>query len=270
MKTLGLLIGVISAVQMCAAVGLTENQDGFRCTNGDAAVVIERQPWRVRLIEGDGAERFAEAVPPALKIDGEWAALASAEAAEATSEGVVRLKVTLSNGVAATADVHSYGSRGFRVVVRAPGHAVTGVRGATVLHAVEEIYGFGEMWNGHVAQRGQAFDLWNKGGTPDECAYMPYYVSTRNYAFFLHYGGNVRFDVGQLRADQLTYEAPASELDLAIVAGESIASTVENFLTVAGLPQRPPRWTFQPWLWLMAEPKQPGAKIDKLKGEHYI
>ncbi len=50
--------------------------------------------------------------------------------------------------------------------------------------AVEEIYGFGETWNKHLAQRGRALEIWDEAGTPDQCAWMPYFVSTNNYVFF--------------------------------------------------------------------------------------
>lgn len=265
-----LLVGLMGAVPAWAGIALTESPTEFRCANGATVLVIERSPWRLTLAAPDGTTPFADAVAPAFNVDGAWSSLTAATAAVKSADGGVRVAATLANGGHATAEVKPYGTHGFRIVVRAMSGLVTGVRGEAALNPVEEIYGFGEMWNGHVAQRGQAFDLWDIGGTPDECAYMPYYVSTRNYAFFLNYGGRVHFDVGQRRADRLTYEAPAKELDLTLVAGDSIASTVQHFLTVAGLPQRPPRWTYQPWFWLMGDPKQPGAKIDTLKGEQFI
>ncbi|QYM78554.1 hypothetical protein K0B96_14810 [Horticoccus luteus] len=265
-----LVAGLMSAGHVWAGITLTESPHDFRCANGETVLIIEREPWRLRIATAHDETRVADADAPALKIGDAWVALARADSAKAESADVVRVAASLANGARATAEVRPYGANGFRVIVRAADGGVTGVRGATMLHPMEEIYGFGEMWNGHVAQRGQAFDLWDIGGTPDECAYMPYYVSTRNYAFLLNYGGRVHFDVGQRRADQLTYEAPAGELDLTFVAGDSIATTVRHFLTEAGLPQRPPRWTFQPWFWLMADPSQPGAKIDTLKGEHFI
>lgn len=261
-------LGSVIAAQ--AAVTLREAPGKYLCENGGLILVVSRQPWSLRVTDAKGAVRFSEAAPTAFKLGDAWVNLHEAKAARQESADEIRLAVTLANGAAAEANVTAYGSSGFRVVVRAKEAKVVGVRGAAVLEPVEEIYGFGEMWNGHVAQRGQAFDLWDKGGTPDECAYMPYYVSTRHYAFFLNYGGSVHFDVGRSRADRLAYEAPAAELDLALVCGDSLPATVQNFLTVAGLPQRPPRWSFRPWFWLMSDPKQPGAKIDTLRGEHFI
>lgn len=264
------LLGSALAAQAAAAVALREAPGQYLCDNGGLTLVVNRQPWNLQVTDAQGKIRFSEAAPAAFKFGDNWVNLGEARAARQENADAIRIDVALANGDAAEAVVSAYGDSGFHVVVRAKQAKVAGVRGAAVLEPVEEIYGFGEMWNGHVAQRGQAFDLWDKGGTPDECAYMPYYVSTRHYAFFLNYGGSVRFDVGRRRTDRLTYEAPAAELDLALVCGDSLPATVKNFLTVAGLPQRPPRWSYRPWFWLMADPKQPGGKITTLKGEHFI
>ncbi len=253
--------------------GLIRLQDApgvYRCQNDNAVLTIQQNPWRLRLSGLDGRDQYVEADAPAFRIRGEWTALARTTDAAPTADGGIRIGLELANGVHAHADVTPYGEAGFRVLIHAEGRDISGVRGSADLRPVEEIYGFGEMWNGHVAQRGQAFDLWDKSGTPDECAYMPYFVSTANYALFLNYGGRVHFDVGQHRADRITFEAPASELDLTLVRGDSIPSTVRSFLTTMGLPQRPPRWAFQPWFWLMSDPAHPGGKIDTLKGEHFI
>ncbi|PTX94624.1 TIM-barrel domain-containing protein [Opitutus sp. ER46] len=252
------------------AAFLEQSAGEIRLSNAQATLVIAPSPWRMELRDSRGTAQFTEAQPPALQIDGNWAALAAVTAAEPVDATTARLRVTLSDARPATVEVRTFGPHGFRIVVRAEGAAVTAIRGATAIAPVEEVYGFGEMWNGHVAQRGQAFDQWDRGGTPDECAYMPYYVSTRNYAWFLNYGGRVHFDVGQRRADQLTFEAPASVVDLTLVSGPSLPATVRNFLTQIGLPRMPPRWTYQPWFWLMGDPDLPGAKIDTLRGEHFV
>jgi alpha-D-xyloside xylohydrolase len=263
---------MVAATPLAAAEAPAFLQPGateFRCVNGDAMLIVSREHWRLTLAGANGTSRFREAAPSQFQIGGQWVELGRVEAGEPRGDGA-QFRVALGNGGTATAEVRPFGTSGFHVVVRAPGVEVGGVRGMTALGMVEEIYGFGEMWNGHVAQRGQAFDLWDRGGTPDECAYMPYYVSTTNYAWFLNYGGKVHFDVGRRRADQITFEATAHELDLTLVAGDSIPGVVRSFLSVVGLPARPPRWSFQPWFWLMSDPAQPSGKIDTLRGEHFV
>lgn len=247
---------------------VTETAGAVRFRNTGAELVIERTPWKLRFAHADGGARFSEATAPGLLIGGVWREVAAVTGVK-SDDARATLQLTLSDGTPADVGIERLGADGFKITVRAPGAKVDAVRGAAVLDPVEEIYGFGEMWNGRVAQRGSAFELWDRGGTPDECAYMPYYVSTRNYAFFLDYGGRVRFDVGQTRADRLTFEAPVSELALTLVAGTSIPTTVHHFLREIGLPQRPPRWAFKPWFWLMADPDQPGGKITTLRGAHF-
>jgi alpha-D-xyloside xylohydrolase len=246
-----------------------EGDTTVRLSNAGASLVVDKAPWRLRLLDGGEHVQFTEARPPAFQIGGQWVTLGRVQRAEPWGDGT-RLQVALSNGDAATVDLQPFGPHGFKLAIACEKAAPTAVRGSIVLDPVEEVYGFGEMWNGHVAQRGQSFDLWDKSGTPDECAYMPYYVSTRNYAFYLDYGGRVSFDVGRRRADEITYEAPTDRLDLTLVSGDSIAATVGHFMRETGLPVRPPRWSFEPWAWLMADPEQPGAKIDTLRGEHSV
>lgn len=239
-----------------------------------AELVITRQPFGIQISDKSrtgspqGACRWASA--PAFQLEGKWVAVRSATELTASDAGTALVRLALDDGGSALATVRPFGPDGFKLVIRPEGREAGAVRGELALGTQEEIYGFGEMWNGHVAQRGQAFDLWDRGGTPDECAFMPYFVSTANYAFFLDYGGRVHFDVGQKSADRIGFEAPAPELDLNFVTGDSIAATVRHFLEVVGLPQRPPRWAFKPWFWLMSDPDHPGGKIDTLRGGQFV
>lgn len=270
LTALALLIPAL-ALPLSAALKVRETAAEIRVANADATLVIEKNPWRMSLLSPDGTVQFSEATPPAFKINDQWQPIASVRTDKSASTGQsVQLSLALANKTPVTATITPVGAAGFHVVIT-PQKTATAICGSAVLDMVEELYGFGEMWNGRVAQRGAAFDLWNTSGTPDECAYMPYYVSTRNYAFFLDYGGRVSFDVGRRRADRLTYEAPAGEIDITLVRGASIADTVRAFFTAKDmLPKQPPRWTFQPWVWLMGDPGTPGAKIDTLRGHHFI
>ncbi len=262
--TLILIFSALS-LQISAALAPRETAGEIRISNDNATLVIGKNPWRLSLLAPDGGKQFSDATSPAFKINDRWASITSVRAGKGAT-----LKLTLTDGGTATATITSVGPAGFRIVI-IPSKTAEAIRGATALDMVEEIYGFGEMWNGRVAQRGAAFDLWNTSGTPDECAYIPYYVSTKNYAFFLNYGGRVSFDIGRRRADQLTYEAPVGVLDITLVRGDSIAGAVRSFFTAQDmLPKQPPRWTFLPWFWLMSDPDIPNGKIDTLRGHHFI
>ncbi len=264
-RPLLLLPGLLPAV-LSAALTLQETATEIRFANTGATLVLAKNPWRMSLLAPDGAVHFTEAAAPSFKVGDAW--LPASRIVSAAKDG--RLVLDLADGARAVATIAAAGETGFRIVIRSETRDISAIRGAAVLAPVEEIYGFGEMWNGRVAQRGAAFDLWAAGGTPDECAYMPYYVSTKNYAFFLNHGGRVHFDAGRTRADRITYEAPAPVLDLTLVRGDRIPSVVRDFFAGHGLPRQPPRWSLKPWFWLMADPEQPGAKIDTLRGRHFI
>lgn len=234
-----------------------------------AGIVVNKLPWKMSFYGEDGKMRSSEVVPPSFRINEKWVSVAKVLQVEKQDEGKVRLDVALSDGGKGTVIISPASESGFRISITCDGVKVSAIRGISSLAPVEEIYGFGEMWNGHVAQRGQSFDLWDKGGTPDECAYMPYYVSTNNYAFFLNYGGQVSFDVGQSNSDELVFQAGTSGFDFTLISGNSLANAVQNFLAVTGMPAAPPRWSFKPWFWLMHDPDKPGADISSLKGEHF-
>lgn len=253
------------------ALQVEETADSYRVANHGVHLVIAKAAWQLRLFDAHDRPQFAEARASELKIGAQWAALGKVTRVAGTDANtMVHFSIALAGGGQAAAAVKAFGPHGFALTIASEGKDISAIRGATVLDPVEEVYGFGEMWNGHVAQRGQAFDLWDNGGTPDECAYMPYYVSTRNYAFYLNYGGRVHFDVGRRRADEITWEAPTGTIDLTLVSGDSIATTVQAFVREIGLPARPPRWAFEPWMWLMCDPDKPGAAITTLRGEHAV
>ncbi len=249
---------------------LHETATEYRFQNGSAQLMIRKSPWLLRVTDQAGVTLVAEPRPPAFRFGEEWSAVAKLRKTGRGDQNTAEFEMHLTGGQSGELRVTRFGACGFHLVATFPKDQPNAVCGALSLAPVEEIYGFGEMWNGHVAQRGQSFELWDRSGTPDACAYMPYYVSTRNYAFFLNYGGKVTFDVGKRRADELTFEAPTTNLDLTLVTGTNLASTVQAFLTPTGLPPIPPRWSFEPWFWLMGPPDKPGGRTDELRGEHTV
>ncbi len=249
---------------------LKENKTEYILVNLKSSLVIKKDKWITSLLNSDGKICYSEGASPAFMINDKWVSVTRPKKVISSGQNNVSLQLSLSNGENASVDIKGLGDNGFNLVFKYDKIKISAIRGITRLNPVEEVYGFGEMWNGHVAQRGQSFDIWDKPGTPDECSYMPYYVSTNNYTFFLNYGGRVSFDVGQSNSTELVYQAPCSSLDITIVAGKSIANAVQNFLGLTGLPSCPPRWAFKPWFWLMHDPDKPGASINTLRGEHFI
>lgn len=261
-----------AALSLCALVLVLQTSVRGEETvleNGQARLAVGMEPLRIRLLDTEGGLRASDLRPLEFRISGEWRSAGKVERLE-KKEGRWRGRVDLDGGSSLDLTIEPYGSSGFSMRLENPERPPSAFRAALRLDPVEEIYGFGEMWNGRVAQRGSAVDVWAKNGTPDECAYMPYYVSTRNYALFVNYGGRVRYDVGKTDASELRFSAETEAMELVLVTGDSIPATVAAFFSRAGLPSSPPRWAFEPWVWLMADPDLPGAPLETLKGSHVL
>ena len=237
-----------------STTGVSDTPEAVSVNTGSAKVTIRKSPWHVVLADAAGVTHTEEAEAPAFKIDGIWNTVTRVAAVRQSPDGTLDLALVLSDGRPASAKIEGLTPFAIRLTLTPGAGNLEAVRGSNRLAAEEEVYGFGEMWNGRVAQRGQAFDLYDKQGTPDECAYMPYYVTTQNYGLFLDYGGLVHFDVGKEQADRLTYEAPANRYEITLISGRRIAETVDHFIGLTGKPRIPPRWAFMPWFWLQSSP----------------
>ena len=238
--------------------------------NTDVIFSFSEKPMEIIISSSDGSIIFSNAQIPSFKIDEKWESIKKTISIEKINENLVSILLELTNGDTAKLNIIRNLKSFFRIEIFPNSKNVSAVKGANSLESVEEIYGFGEMWNGSVAQRGKAFDIWNINGTPDECAYMPYYVSTQNYAFWLEYGGLVHFDVGKSNSTELSWELTDNKIIMNLFFANSVAEAVKGFVKATGTPAKPPRWAFEPWAWLMHDPELPGAHISTLKGEHAI
>lgn len=272
----GILFAIIIGISFynCTRSAIEEffNQSSKEYTFSitEARLTISKSGGEIKLFGQDGELRQTQTAFPSFFINKEWVSITKINKVLDETENHITLEALLENGNNITIEIKSPSASSFNLLIKTDNIAADSVRGIVKLQNPEEIYGFGEMWNGHVAQRGQLVTIWDKNGTPDECAYMPYYVSTANYALYINYGGLVTFDVGKSDPDELVYTLPAKQLDMTLVAGISLANAIENYVSLTGLPLAPPRWSYKPWFWLMHDPNQPGAKITTLNGEHFI
>jgi alpha-D-xyloside xylohydrolase len=225
-------------------------------------LVFSKKQWHVGLKDGSGRLVFEEGEAPSFKVDDAWLSISSIFKVKKLNGQTIGFQLKMADNKAAMARVEVINDNGFRIKIELSGEKASAIKLANKLKPQEEVYGFGEMWNGSVSQRGKAIELWDKNGTPDECAYIPYYVTTSNYAYFLDYGGRVNVDVGKTESDRITMEAPASSISILLTSGNNIAETVSNYLKITGLPNLPPRWSFKPWFWLATPFDQPkGGKF---------
>ena len=248
--------------------GFYESGKEIRLLNTTAELIIDKANWHVKVLDKAGVLHYEELRAPSFQVNEEWITLSKVEEVDTDERQNLIIRVLLSNNKKANLRIERAGDSGFHIEIMAEN--ISAIKGISRLGDKEQIYGFGETWNGHIAQRGQTIQIWDKGGTPDECAYMPYYVSTQNYGFYLNYGGLVNFDIGQKNTEELTYEMEANTLDYTVFIGESVASCVQKSASLTGMPSKPPRWAFEPWFWLMSDPNEPEGELDGLRGEHFI
>jgi alpha-D-xyloside xylohydrolase len=247
-----------------------EKPNRYIFKNLGAILSIEKQSMQVVLLDLEGKVHFSEYHSPVFNLNDTCIQIKSGSSIISANENTTLLSIPASNNININLLVEKAGDYGFKLKYSLSNKKATNIAGSIVLDPVEEIYGFGEIWNKNLAQRGQTIEIWDKTGTPDECAWMPYYVSTRNYAFFINYGGKVKFNIGRDKADELQYELATNELEYTILIGDDVASCVQNFVALTGMPAKPPRWSFKPWFWLMSDPDIPGGNISTLRGEHFL
>lgn len=265
-----LCTSVLGLYRVSAQINYKETQEQVVIHGNNSQLVLDKQQWHVSLKNETGLIVFEEAAAPAFLINNKWIAVTSVSTIKKLNAYTIQLQLKLDDNKTGVASVEVVNGNAFRIQLKPAGGNVSAIKLANRLKPKEEVYGLGEMWNGNVAQRGKAVEIWDKNGTPDECAYIPYYVTTSNYAYFLDYGGRVNVDAGKTNADRITLEAPASSISVLITSGNSIAQTVSNYLKVTGLPMMPPRWSFKPWWWLMSAVDQPKADISTLNAKEVL
>ncbi|MGE4587841.1 MAG: TIM-barrel domain-containing protein [Mangrovibacterium sp.] len=94
--------------------------------------------------------------------------------------------------------------------------------------------------------RGERVDVKLK---PTVSAYAPFYLSSENYAFFVHgtWPGVIDFCREKPDRVQIRFEGP--ELAFSLMTDESPAALVKHHALKTGPSFVPPRWAFGPWRW---------------------
>lgn len=248
----------------------SQNSGKVLFQNEQITFSLLQQPVRIVVRSSDGLPIFSNAQTYSFQIDEKWESIEKVISIENSLKDRVDASLQLTNGTSAKLEITQNSPSLFRITISTSAKNVTAVKGVNFLNPVEEIYGFGETWNGSVTQRGKSINLYNQNGTPDECAYMPYYVSTKNYAFWLEYGGLVHFDIGKNNATEIRWESSDNKIIMNLFVANSVAEAVQGFVKITGTPAKPPRWAFEPWAWLMHDLDKPGADISTLKGKHII
>ena len=94
--------------------------------------------------------------------------------------------------------------------------------------------------------RGQKVDVKLK---PTVSAYAPFYISSGNYAFFVHgtWPGAIDFCKERKNLVQISFEGP--EFSFSLMMDKGPAELIKRHALETGPSYVPPKWTFGPWRW---------------------
>lgn len=111
-------------------------------------------------------------------------------------------------------------------------------------------YGLGDLWSTEtVDARGYKVRMWDHTGTPDECAYVPFYMSTTGYGLFVDDAYPGTFDFGKTDREMTTLRFESPSLSMHLWVGENMQAILPQYLDMTGYPPLPPDWTFLPQVW---------------------
>jgi len=108
----------------------------------------------------------------------------------------------------------------------------------------EHFYGLGDVWHtGSVDLRGKEVWMWARGGTPDECSYVPFFMSTAGYGMFFDEPREGYFDFGSGEPGVVSVRFRARRLHNYVFVGSTLLGTLKQYLDLTGYPPLPPDWT---------------------------
>jgi alpha-D-xyloside xylohydrolase len=114
----------------------------------------------------------------------------------------------------------------------------------------ENVYGLGERFTPFV-KNGQTVEMWNgDGGTASELSYknVPFYLTNRNYGVLVDDMGDVAFEIGSEKVENVQFSVKGEKLAYYILGGESPKGVVQQYAKLTGMPALPPAWSFGLWL----------------------
>jgi alpha-D-xyloside xylohydrolase len=118
-------------------------------------------------------------------------------------------------------------------------------------HDDEDFYGFGEQFT-DFSKRGQVVEIWNAdaGNCMGHLSYknVPFFISTRGYAFLLGSTAHAVFDMGSRTAAGWTVRVRSPQLDYLVMVGEDPKRHLRDYFDLTGAPALPPRWSFGLWM----------------------
>jgi alpha-D-xyloside xylohydrolase len=114
----------------------------------------------------------------------------------------------------------------------------------------ERMYGFGERFV-PIDQRGRRWESWTTDAlsTATQRAYkpVPFGLSSRGYGLFVNSTARIEFDLGATSALSAAFTVDATELDYFIIYGPAFNDVLRRYWRLTGAPPLPPLWSFGFW-----------------------
>lgn len=111
----------------------------------------------------------------------------------------------------------------------------------------EHIFGINENGYPHLDKRGVREDIWVCHDF-DRCdVYVPYYISTAGYGFYLNSSYHSIFDMGASVRDSALLYTYTDVIDFFFISGKTPADIISGFTAITGRPFMPPKWAFGFW-----------------------
>ena len=192
---------------------LTSDEGAWHWTSSAGSVFLSQDPWRLTLTDSSGRVLLATRTLKDGKcmIDGRPLPFSFARSSQ-----------DLSQSIAASFTLH-------------PG---------------EKIFGCGESFSG-FNKRGHSVQLWTQdahGSQTDEMYKpVPFYMSSRGYAVFVHGSSPMLFDFGHSYSDSQVLFCGDESLDLFLFLGEP-AEVLSSYTDLVGKSPLPPLWSFGLWM----------------------
>lgn len=111
----------------------------------------------------------------------------------------------------------------------------------------EHIFGINENGHPRLDKRGSREDAWVCHDIERCDVYVPYYVSTRGYGFYLNSSYHSIFDMGAVLEDTALVYTYTDVIDFFFISGKTPADILFGFTAITGRAALPPKWAFGFW-----------------------
>ena len=261
-------------------VTVTEDSSALFLTTNILQVCIKKNPWQILVLNQNNEIILQESQNQALQF-GSYHVTAMdsfqflgqtsivkryppryhAKDEALISGELTRFYCSTTNGTQAVVYITFRNPWVFSVWLTVPG-IVQSTREVFVSSRDEHFFGLGGCWDAQSLDlKGLSVTMANRSGTPDQGAYIPFYISTNGYGMLIDNYLNVNFDFKSPSTVAIT--APpisgsedgegyfyGSSMLWYFYYGPDLLDVIERYTEHVSRPMLPPSWAvFAPWQW---------------------